>query len=1115
MLAQVHHILLETIESSKTHDSDISSHLPLIFTSCYDQLIKYNGNVIVELINGEGLSAPIFDKIGQLMPINLISINHAKIIPKTLQVADLIQRSNFYQMTSAEYASHHITQMIQAGMKSEIDILFIDSLHTYDHTLQELQLYVPLMAPNGLIILHDSYMSPIQPGFGWKLSNGRVMYGGWDNHRGVSRAIETYFNMEIDESKTFSRVFSSNNEVGLYWSIEHYPICNGLTLLRKVNHQDQNLTRMGRKPKLDKGQHLPTLLPEFQRLGSVHTQPPETTQAPEPVQTLAPEPDIRIDITASEITTDPEAVFNVVPLSPSSNVPISSNKMAVIFFHKNIEAIYKPEWIHKCVKSILNQTAQDFDIFEVNYGNQSQSLFGENSITNLSANSKSNDRLHFFYRRDYQNHAYAMNFILSECFSKGYDMVFNTNLDDNYHLSRFEKQKQAIRQGYDLVSSLWYYIEDQNGTDRITQIFDPQKLNFTDPYQLYLDSSTIKTQLNKNQNVINHSAICMSSNFWNSRDKFGNRLRYRNDIHYEDMTLWTRAINNQVKITIINDYLVNYRIHSNSIGAQPLTPQQKPSKVERRIGIILVATGKYKSYLENIISRIEQYFFVGLPKTYFITTDDDQIIIELENKLNIHGRFSGRSLQIVSRITHHKGFPLDTLYRYHYLLEMKDDILLKSDLVYYFDVDMDVTQKISTDVIPKGRHVLVGVKHPGSCLPHNVGGFATPNGTPETRPISTAYIAQNQLVNHYIAGGFNGGLSADFLKMAEVIKANINLDKDNDVIAVWHDESHLNKYLSDHFAKFHILEPSYCYPEDWHYPEFQYERKILALAKNHTAVRNDNQNQVCSELGGGLGNKLFIAAAVLAYAFDHNLQPVFIYTMDPQDKRPSANKYYCFDNLLKIKEPTFSYITHRETQFSFQPIEFDDSNSDYPKNIRFAGYFQSYKYFYHQREKIYSLMNFSHYEVMCQNLYQQIQKQVGSDTVSIQVRRTDYVTLSHYFHNLSMNYYQKAMKLFPRSCSFVIFSDDIEWCKHQPIFSKLDSHLCYFVNNSNEELSLLLMSKCKDHIIANSSYGMWASYLGSSTAKTVMPSKWFASEGPMCNLSDFTPPDRQYIQVDD
>jgi hypothetical protein len=85
-------------------------------------------------------------------------------------------------------------------------------------------------------------------------------------------------------------------------------------------------------------------------------------------------------------------------------------------------------------------------------------------------------------------------------------------------------------------------------------------------------------------------------------------------------------------------------------------------------------------------------------------------------------------------------------------------------------------------------------------------------------------------------------------------------------------------------------------------------------------------------------------------------------------------------------------------------------------------------------------------------------------------------------------YYIDAMAEFPRG-DFLVFSDDIEWCKKQPIFDK-----CEFSEGLNEIDDFNLMASCFGHIIANSSYSWWAAYISSYTQKVVAPSveHWYS-----------------------
>ena len=68
--------------------------------------------------------------------------------------------------------------------------------------------------------------------------------------------------------------------------------------------------------------------------------------------------------------------------------------------------------------------------------------------------------------------------------------------------------------------------------------------------------------------------------------------------------------------------------------------------------------------------------------------------------------------------------------------------------------------------------------------------------------------------------------------MSKTIKERVDKDLEKDVIAIWHDESQMNRYFIDNIPK--LLNPSYCYPESWNIP---FEKKLLALDKNHSEIR--------------------------------------------------------------------------------------------------------------------------------------------------------------------------------------------------------------------------------------------------------------------------------------
>ena len=108
----------------------------------------------------------------------------------------------------------------------------------------------------------------------------------------------------------------------------------------------------------------------------------------------------------------------------------------------------------------------------------------------------------------------------------------------------------------------------------------------------------------------------------------------------------------------------------------------------------------------------------------------------------------------------------------------------------------------------------------------------------DRNPKSLAYVAPGDEGENYYAGGFNGGSTKEFLKMAEVISDRVTKDLENGVVALWHDESHMNRYLIDNPPTL-SLTPSYCFAEEqMDNANYPYEPKIIALKKNHNELRS-------------------------------------------------------------------------------------------------------------------------------------------------------------------------------------------------------------------------------------------------------------------------------------
>lgn len=222
-----------------------------------------------------------------------------------------------------------------------------------------------------------------------------------------------------------------------------------------------------------------------------------------------------------------------------------------------------------------------------------------------------------------------------------------------------------------------------------------------------------------------------------------------------------------------------------------------------KIGLCIMATGKYLAYAERFIESARRHFFTQDQVTYYVFTD---------------GVLQAPAPDIIQIDQKRLGWPQDTLLRCEAYLKAAP-CYQRQDYMFASDADM-------LFVAPVGREILatrVATQHPG---------FVGKRGSYETNPACSACVHSHE-GKYYFAGGFYGGSTAEFIKMSECMVKNIYKDFKKNLIAVWHDESHLNRYFIDHTPT-KILNPSYCYPENWNLP---YPRKLLALDKNHTEMR--------------------------------------------------------------------------------------------------------------------------------------------------------------------------------------------------------------------------------------------------------------------------------------
>jgi hypothetical protein len=169
----------------------------------------------------------------------------------------------------------------------------------------------------------------------------------------------------------------------------------------------------------------------------------------------------------------------------------------------------------------------------------------------------------------------------------------------------------------------------------------------------------------------------------------------------------------------------------------------------------------------------------------------------------------------------------------------------------------------------------------------------------------------------------------------------------------------------------------------------------------------------------------------------------------------------------------------------------------YNKHVYLDGFWQSEKYFLSIKDLIKESFSLDHFASDVDPVF--LETIGNKNSISVHVRRGDYVSnnISNEFHGLcSMSYYENAFKYIHdniRDPYFFVFSDDIEWCRKN---LNLSSNDAFFVTNKGPQAAfkdLYMMTKCKHHIIANSSFSWWGAWLGKTTENEIViaPEEWF------------------------
>lgn len=274
---------------------------------------------------------------------------------------------------------------------------------------------------------------------------------------------------------------------------------------------------------------------------------------------------------------------------------------------------------------------------------------------------------------------------------------------------------------------------------------------------------------------------------------------------------------------------------------------------------------------------------------------------------------------------------------------------------------------------------------------------------------------------------------------------------------------------------------------------------------------------------GGLGNQMFQYALYLKLkSLGRIVKMDDVTEYENRDARPIM--LWCFDlpyeraSRQEINQLTdgFLKLSHRIRRklFGRRSLEYQEQSCNFDEQVLLkdpaylTGYFQSERYFKDIEKQVRCAFRFSDkiWQGLDAETAEKIKKVQGeidhSLSVSIHVRRGDYTENEEvYGHICTDAYYRKAVETmlekYPRA-GFFVFSNEPEWAKDWLQNQYGEGNRFTVIEAANEMtgyLDLFLMSRCRHHILANSSFSWWGAWLNPGEEKTVIaPSKWFNNQ---------------------
>lgn len=268
---------------------------------------------------------------------------------------------------------------------------------------------------------------------------------------------------------------------------------------------------------------------------------------------------------------------------------------------------------------------------------------------------------------------------------------------------------------------------------------------------------------------------------------------------------------------------------------------------------------------------------------------------------------------------------------------------------------------------------------------------------------------------------------------------------------------------------------------------------------------------IISRINGGLGNQMFQYAAGRALALRHGAELVLdtrvfdaktqfgfgLGHFNTQERPAAAGELPPQKRTSPLRHLVWRGLRLKPKLFREDGLSYNSTFERAEDGIYLNGYWQSERYFKPFEETIRQDFEIRTPPDLANRAI--LAELADMPAISLHIRRGDYVVdpRTNATHGTcTLDYYSRAVDLIAGRMAeapvVIAFSDDPDWVRENlvlPVEMRVMDH-----NDSDHNYEdMRLMSACRHHVIANSSFSWWGAWLNPSADKIVVsPARWFA-----------------------